>query len=169
MEEFFLESDINQNELNNESDLFSVDNDPEVVFDDETCEISMPKIFEDDTKFSEPISENMAKFIKMGCTQKADLSKFLENVKIPENCKNLVPPLINSEIWNNLYPNVQQRDRTLEDAQRILGLSIVPMINLVEMFKINKLEMKKAKKCASDAITLACNAMYELNLRRRFI
>lgn len=52
--------------LNNDSDLFSVDNDPEVVFDDENYEISMPKIFEDDTKFSEPISENMAKFIKMG-------------------------------------------------------------------------------------------------------
>lgn len=169
MEDFFPESDIDQNELNNESDLFSVDNDPEVVFDGENCEIFMPKIFEDDTKFSEPISENMAKFIKMGCTQKADLSKFLENVIIPENCKNLVPPLINSEIWNNLYSNVQQRDRTLQDAQRILGLSIVPMINLAEMFKTNKLEMKKAKKCVSDAITFACNAMYELNVRRRFI
>lgn len=96
MEEIFPESDIDQNELNNDSDLFFVDNDPEVVFDDENYEISMPKIFEDDTKFFEPISENMAKSIKMGCIQKADLSKFLENVKIPENCKNLVPPLINS-------------------------------------------------------------------------
>lgn len=76
----------------------------------------------------------MAKFIKMGCTQKADVSKFLQNVKIPENCKNLAPPLINYEIWNNLYPNVQQRDRTLQDAQRILGLSILSMINLAEMF-----------------------------------
>lgn len=78
---FFPESDIDQNELYNESDLFSVDNDPEVVFDDETCEISMTKIFEGDTTFSEPISENVAKFIKMGCTQKADLSKFLEMLK----------------------------------------------------------------------------------------
>lgn len=105
----------------------------------------------------------------MGCTQKADVSKYLDEVKIPENCKNLVPPLINSEIWNNLFPNVQQRDKTLQDAQRILGLSIVPMISLAEMFKTNKFEMIKAKKCVSDAITLACNAMYELNVRRRFI
>lgn len=88
----------------------------------------------------------MSQFIKMGCTQKADLSKFLENVKIPDNCKTLVPPLINSEIWNNLHPNVQQRDRTLQAAQRILGLFIVPMINLAEMFKTNKLEMKKTIK-----------------------
>lgn len=167
--ECFPESDFDHTEQNNETDLFSIDNDPEVVFDDDNSEISMPKIFEDETKFSESISENMAKFIKMGCTQKADVSKYLDEVKIPENCKNLVPPLINSEIWNNLFPNVQQRDKTLQDAQRILGLSIVPMISLAEMFKTNKFEMKKAKKCVSDAITLACNAMYELNVRRRFI
>uniref|UniRef100_A0A8W8M0V0 Uncharacterized protein n=1 Tax=Magallana gigas TaxID=29159 RepID=A0A8W8M0V0_MAGGI len=166
--EYFPDSDFDHVQ-NNETDMFSIDNDPEVVFDDDNSEISMPKIFEDETKFSESISKNMAKFIKMGCTQKADVSKYLDEVKIPENCKNLVPPLINSEIWNNLFPNVQQRDKTLQDAQRILGLSIVPMISLAEMFKTNKFEMKKAKKCVSDAITLACNAMYELNVRRRFI
>jgi hypothetical protein len=83
------------------------------VFDENNIEFPMPKIFEDETKFSEPISENMAKFIMMGCTQKADVAKYLDEIKIPENCKNLVPPLINSEIWNNLFPNVQQRDKTL--------------------------------------------------------
>ena len=106
----------------------------------------MLNIFKDETTFYEPISENMATFIKMGCFQKADLSKILEDVKIPENCKHLVPPLINSEIWNNLFPNVQHRDGTMQDAQKFLGLSIVPMINLAEMFKINKLELKKSFK-----------------------
>lgn len=170
MDEIYPElTDNDQNEHVNDSDLFSIDNDPEVVFDDNNCEICMPKNFGDETKFSEPISEHMAKFIKMGCIQKADISKFLEDVNIPENCKNLVPPLINSEIWNNLYPNVQQRDRTLQDGQRIPGLSIVPMKNLAEMFKMNKLEMKKAQKCVSDVKTLACNAMYNINIRRRFL
>jgi hypothetical protein len=51
----------------------------------------------------------------------------------------------------------------------MLGLSIVPMINLAEIFKTNKLEMNKAQKCVSDAITLVCNAMYEITVRRRFI
>lgn len=106
------------------------------------------------------MSENLAKFIKMGCTQKADVTKYLDEIKVPENCKNLVPPLINSEIWNNLYVNVQQRDKTIQEAQKILGLAIVPMINLAEMFKKNKFDMKQAKKYVSDAITLACNAMY---------
>lgn len=43
------------------------------------------------------------------------------------------------------------------------------MINLAEMFKKNKFDMKQAKKYVSDAITLACNAMYETNVRRRYI
>lgn len=37
------------------------------------------------------------------------------------------------------------------------------------MFKKNKFDMKQAKKDVSDAITLACNAMYETNVRRRYI
>jgi hypothetical protein len=157
------ESNIDQ------QDLFSVDNDPEVIFDENNYEFSMPKIFEDETKFCSPVSENLATFIKMGCTQKAEVSKYFDEIKVPENCKHLVPPLINSEIWNTLYVNVQQRDKTIQEAQRILGLAIVPMINLAEMFKRNKFDMKQAKKDVSDAITLACNAMYEVNARRRYI
>lgn len=128
----------------------------------------MTKVFEDETKFCNPISEVMANFVKSGCTKKPDILKYVEKIKIPENCKNLVPPLINSN-WNNLYPNIQQRDRTLQEAQRILGLSIRIMIRLAEMFKTNTIEMKEAKKCLSDSITLSCNTVYELNVKRGHI
>ena len=73
-----------------EFDLELSDHDQNEHVDDVNCEISMPNIFE--TKFSEPISEKMAKFIKKGCTKKADIAKVLKGVKIPENCKNLTPP-----------------------------------------------------------------------------
>lgn len=43
----------------------------------------------------------------------------------------------------------------------ILGLAIVPMINLAEMFKENKLDLKQAKIYLSASITLAYNAVYE--------
>jgi hypothetical protein len=128
----------------------------------------MTKVFEDETKFCNPISEVMPNFVKSGCTKKTDILKYVEEIKIPENCKNLVPPLINSN-WNNLYPNIQQRDRTLEEAQKILGLPIVHMIRLAEMFKTNTIDMKEAKKCLSDSITLSCNTFYELNVKRRQI
>lgn len=53
--------------------------------------------------------------------------------------------MIDSEIWNNLFPNVQQRDKTLLEVQKVLGLAIVSMIALAEMFETNILEIKKAK------------------------
>lgn len=121
MEEFLPDDEI---AYNDQRDLFSVDNYLEVIFDDESNEFSMPKVFEDETKFCSPVSKSLAKFIKMGCTQKAEVTKYLEEIKVPENCKNL----INSEIWNNLYVNVQQRDKTIQEVQIILGLAIVPMI-----------------------------------------
>lgn len=61
--------------------FFFVDNDPEVIFDDESNEFSMPKVFEDETNFCSPVSESLAKFIKMGCTQKADVTKYLEDIE----------------------------------------------------------------------------------------
>lgn len=108
--------------------MFSTDNDPKVLFDDEKSEFSMPKIFEDETKFCEPISENVSKFIQMGCTKKADIKNNIEEMKIPEHCTNIIPPMINSEIWNKLFPNVQQRDKTFQEVQKAMGLSIVPMM-----------------------------------------
>lgn len=54
MEEFIPEI---KNEANTSTyEMFSTDNDPEVVFDDEKSEFCMPNYFEDETKFCEPIS-----------------------------------------------------------------------------------------------------------------
>lgn len=108
MQELFTESDIDRNEHNNESDLFSVDNDPKV---------------ESIRMYTESLS-----------------------IQIFGKCENLeiVLPLINCEIWNNVYPNIQQRDRTLQDSPMILGLFIVPMME--EMFETNKFEIKKSNK-----------------------
>lgn len=43
---------------------------------------------------------------------------------------------------NNLFPNMQQSDKSL---------AIVPMNALADMFKTNKVEIKKAKKAESYA------------------
>lgn len=64
MEEFLPDD---ENAYNDQRDLFSVDN--------ESNEISMPKVFKDETKFCSPVSESLAKFIKMGCTQQTEVTK----------------------------------------------------------------------------------------------
>lgn len=84
--ECFPESDFDHAEQNYETDLFSIDNDPEVVFDDDNSEISMPKIFKDGTQFSESISQNMVKFVKMGCTKKP----MLQNIKMRSKFQKIV-------------------------------------------------------------------------------
>lgn len=55
---------------------------------------------------------------------KTDISKYIDKLKIQENCKNLIPPTILSEMGKNLFSNMQQSDKSL---QKVLGLAIVPM------------------------------------------
>lgn len=55
---------------------------------------------------------------------KTDISKYIDKLKIKENCKNLIPPTIISEMGKNLFSNMQQSDKSL---QKVLGLAIVPM------------------------------------------
>lgn len=83
------------------------------------------------------------------------MSKYFDEVKISENFENVAPPLINFKSLNSVFLNVKQRNKPLQDAQKILELFIVPMISLSKVFKTNKLEMKKkSQKCVSDTVTL---------------
>lgn len=54
---------------------------------------------------------------------------------VPVNCKSLVPPLINQEICSYLYPNIQKRDTSMQDAQKILGQVGVSMLKLAQIFE----------------------------------
>ena len=128
----------------------------------------MPKIFEDQTKFGSAVGEGSATFVSNACTKKADVSAFLKEIQIPVNCKALVPPLINPEIWGCLYSNIQQRDKSLQDVQKILGMAIVPLINLTEMLTTCRIDLLKAKQYVAAALALACNSFFEINIKRRY-
>lgn len=47
----------------------------------------MPKVFEGETKYFTLVSENLVKFVKMGNTQKADLTKDLDEIKVLKTVK----------------------------------------------------------------------------------
>lgn len=47
----------------------------------------MPKVFEGETKYFTLVSENLVKFVKMGSTQKADLTKDLDEIKVLKTVK----------------------------------------------------------------------------------
>lgn len=80
-------------------------------------------MFGDETKFANQyliIYLNSLNWIHT----KTDISKYIDKLKIKENCKNLIPPTIISEMGKNLFSNMQQSDKSL---QKVLGLAIVPM------------------------------------------
>lgn len=89
------------------------------------------------------------------------MSKYFDEVKISENFENFAPPLINFKILNSVFLNVKQRNKPLQDAQKILELFIVPMISLSKVFKTNKLEMKKKEaKNVFQIQLLLCDMQY---------
>lgn len=47
----------------------------------------MPKVFEGETKYFTLVSENLVKFVKMGSTQKTDLTKDLDEIKVLKTVK----------------------------------------------------------------------------------
>ncbi|XP_063406036.1 uncharacterized protein LOC134689992 [Mytilus trossulus] len=150
-------------------DIFSsTDPNENQIINADSAGIELPRIFEDQTKFSDPVTESLAEFVNNACTRKADISKFLEGKQVPSNCKSLIPPTINTEIWNCLYSNIQQRDRSLQEAQKVLGLSIVPMIEMAEILKGNQIDISKFKQLLTQSIALASNAFFEINIKRRY-
>lgn len=80
-------------------------------------------MFGDETKFANQYLKIYLNSLNWIHT-KPDISKYIDKLKIQENCKNLIPPTIITEMGQNLFSNIQQRDKSL---QKVLGLAIVPM------------------------------------------
>lgn len=80
-------------------------------------------MFGDETKFANRYLKIYLNSLNWIHT-KPDISKYIDKLKIQENCKNLIPPTIITEMGQNLFSNIQQSDKSL---QKVLGLAIVPM------------------------------------------
>lgn len=80
-------------------------------------------MFGDETKFANQYLKIYLNSLNWIHT-KTDISKYIDKLKIKENCKNLIPPTIISEMGKTLFSNMQQSDKSL---QNVLGLAIVPM------------------------------------------
>lgn len=80
-------------------------------------------MFGDETKFANQYLKIYLNSLNWIHT-KTDISKYIDKLKIQENCKNLIPPTIISEMGKNLFSIMQQSDKSL---QKVLGLAIVAM------------------------------------------
>ena len=94
----------------NVNDIFrNHDNNEKFIIIPDNQAFELPKIFEDQTKYSAAVSDSTAEFVNMACTSKADVSKFLEEKQIPVNFKSITPPLINPEIYGAVCTPISNR------------------------------------------------------------
>ncbi|CAG2185925.1 unnamed protein product [Mytilus edulis] len=82
------------------------ENEPQVVASDDEFDYELPKSFEGDKKYVE---------------EKSDVSVMTRDMKIPVNCKSLVAPPVNAEIWQFLERKAKTADLNLQTIQKSLG------------------------------------------------
>ncbi|MEW8542094.1 MAG: hypothetical protein AB2693_01045 [Candidatus Thiodiazotropha sp.] len=130
------------------------------------------KEFEKAEALGPKVDETLSNVVDSGIRLMIDrnLAKELCNkYKRPENCKALVVPKINKELWNttSLAKTSKEQDRMYQTAQKYLNQGLIPLVQLIE----NLLKDKDAQnnfRLARDSLQLMAYAHRDLsNLRRQ--
>lgn len=169
-----VESDGNVNEngsgsdCNNDFNIFS-DHDSGDEDKDELDEYiyEMPRVFEDDDKFDDEVSTSIANVVQSLCKKKADIANVAKDNKIPVNCKGLVSPPVNIEIWQFLDRRAKTEDLTSQNVQKHIASGIAAVIKVAHQLRNKNFDLDKTRKALSDAITLLCSAHFEMSIKRR--
>lgn len=130
-------------------------------------EYQMPRVFEDDEKFDTKVSDSIASIVQNVCKKKSDVSSYSDKYKIPINCKNLVPPPVNMEIWQFLERKAKGDDLSCQNVQKLIGIGIVPVIKCAEMLGRKTCNMEKVRELMHNAITILSAAHFEMSIKRR--
>jgi len=78
------------------------------------------------------IAEGMAKTICRTLTKEA-VEKLTEQVKIPDNCKEIGVPRVNPEIWNSLPAPARVNDLNLQKTQQTISYGLITLANVANI------------------------------------
>lgn len=137
------------------------------IQDDDDNEWTLPRLKTPEK--GKAISSSLAKLINMACTSQCDTESFANKYKVPENCDQACPPLVNQEIWKVLDKRAQSQDRGIVDIQNLVASGMTPIIKLAEILKPHIVANNEAKTLLSDALTLMGQVQYNLSIRRRYM
>jgi len=104
---------------------------------------------------------------------KESLDKIKAYAKIPSNCKALVTPKINTEIWSLLPQRVRQSDfHQYQTMQQQIGTASVLTAKIAEkLFSSNGSDWKDIRqdllRTSLDTLTVLGNITQDINLRRK--
>ncbi|XP_076092007.1 uncharacterized protein LOC143063639 [Mytilus galloprovincialis] len=164
----FSENESDEQVIDTHYNIFSdEENEPQVVVSDDEFDYELPKIFEDDEKYDEEVSPSLAKVFDNICKKKSDVSVMTREMKIPVNCKSLVAPPVNAEIWQFLERKAKTADLNLQTIQKSLGCGMVPLIRVAEILKSKTPDVKLMRENISKALAILSNTHFELSIKRR--
>ncbi|VDI02305.1 Hypothetical predicted protein [Mytilus galloprovincialis] len=164
----FSENESDEQVIDTHYNIFSdEENEPQVIASDDEFDYELPKIFEDDEKYDEEVSPSLAKVFDNICKKKSDVSVMTREMKIPVNCKSLVAPPVNAEIWQFLERKAKTADLNLQTIQKSLGCGMVPLIRVAEILKSKTPDVKLMRENISKALAILSNTHFELSIKRR--
>ena len=118
------------------------------------------------------VDDTLSKVVDSGIRYMIDrnLAKELcSKYKRPENCKSLVVPKINKELWNttSLAKTNKEQDRVYQTAQKYLNQGLIPLVQLIDNLLKNQ-NSENNFRLARDSLQLVAYAHRDLsNLRRQ--
>ena len=157
------ESDDTNHNVNDNNDLvynlFGTDSEPEIsATDNDEFEYTMPKVFEDDDKFESDVNASISSVVENICQTK--------DLKIPGNCRSLVPPQVNPEIWQFLERKAKSDDLHSQTIQKLIGAGLIPIIQVAEILRTKTPSIKEMRDLISKAIVIMSNAHFKLSIKR---
>lgn len=155
-----------ENEINENFNIFTDEETENVEVSDNDFDYELPNIF-DEERFGTEVSASLAKVFDNICKKKSDVSSMIKEIKIPINCKSLVVPPVNTEIWQFLERKAKSTDLNMQTIQRNLAYGIVPLIRVAELLKTRKPDVKEMRECISKSMALLSNTHFEISIRRR--
>lgn len=130
---------------------------------------------EKETDFDEDllpqVAEGFGKTVLRPLTKESK-EKLKISLKIPNNCKQFVPPKINSEIWRILPSNARLSDVKNQQLQHTLSASLAALSKIANIVVSQKREIPKETtnsivKLAMDAGNIIGDQIQVINSNRR--
>lgn len=129
------------------------------LFGSEKDEWGTPKL--KSLEKDKPIASSLESLINVACTSPCAIEDIVSKYKIPENCNQAAPPMVNNEVWKILDRQIHSQDKCLTDVQNIITTAMVPVIKLTTA-------LKSITSLSSDTLTLNGQAQYNLSVPCRY-
>jgi len=115
------------------------------------------------------IAEGMTKAVSRSLS-KETVEKITQQIKIPENCKEIGVTRVNPEIWNSLPNSARMNDLNYQKTQQTISQGLITLASVAQILATSKdvsPTIKEAMNCLKNGSNLLGLGFQEINSKRR--